>query len=154
MHQMREGGIFAPHLDFQQHPHTGLDNRAVLITFLGRDWHAQYGGELVLCEDDSSKADVRILPVFGRTVLFLQTPASVHGVAPICAPPDRPRRSLAAYYYSNGGLTDRRLRSTTTIFVHRNQMRLADEGKWLLKRLAPPILLDAARLLRRKRQSD
>ena len=154
MHQMQDGGFFAPHLDFQQHPSTHLDNRVVLITFLSANWRDQNGGMLELWGEDEERCEVSILPNFGRTVLFLQTPKSVHGVTQVCAPPGSARRSLAAYYYSNGGRDDRRLTSTTTIFMHQTRRRLADDAKWWFKRLAPPILIEAARSLRQKARNQ
>ena len=45
----------------------------------------------------------RVLPSLGRFVVFQTTDFSYHGhPQPLAAPPDRVRRSIALYYFTNG----------------------------------------------------
>jgi hypothetical protein len=145
MHVLPNGGYFDVHVDFQRHPHSGLDSRLVLLTFLNEDWREDYGGSLELWEADGSACAVRILPQMGRTVLFLQGPHMPHGVPEaVCAPLDAGRLSLAAYYYT-GAVRNQNLEAPSTRFLNAARTRVYDDAKWLVKRLTPPILLDAAR---------
>src|SRR5437667_3039202 len=51
---------------------------------------------MIICE-------LRILPIFNLCVLFTTTPYSYPGHPdPLTCPPDRGRKSIALYYYSNG----------------------------------------------------
>jgi len=48
-------------------------------------------------------AHKKILPIFNRVAIFSTTDFSYHGHPdPLTCPPDRSRRSLAFYYYTNG----------------------------------------------------
>ena len=50
-----------------------------------------------------SKAVVKILPIFNRMAIFSTTEISWHGHPdPLTCPPERSRKSLALYYYTNG----------------------------------------------------
>lgn len=147
LHLMPRGGRFDLHTDFQRHPRTGLDTRLVLITYLNPDWRAEHGGALELWDKNCSTCVTRIIPEFGRTIL-MQSPDCPHGVAPVTGPADLRRRSLAAYFYTHGAVQRPGGASTTTTFLRPRQH--ADDARWLIKRIAPPVLLDAARALLRK----
>jgi hypothetical protein len=58
----------------------------------------------------------------------------------MCPPPGQTRRSVAVYYYQNPASVPMRVRRVSSIFLvaHRSK-RL----RYLFKRLAPPILVDA-----------
>ncbi len=106
LHEIPEGGRFAMHIDFNQHPVTRLDNRLVFITYLNKDWQPSYGGALELQSMEDESCKVAIDPVFGRSALFYQSAKSFHGHPdPVRAPKGRPRRSAAAYFYTNGSRT-------------------------------------------------
>jgi hypothetical protein len=146
MHQVPKGGRFEVHVDFQKHPRNKLDNRFALITFLNKDWPTEQGGALELWKPDMSGPGGAVVPAMGRTILFKQSLQTPHGVPnPITGPDGTMRRSLLAYYYTNGVEADDRGDSLTTQFVRRAKASLRDEAKWFLKRCVPPIVLDAAR---------
>ena len=146
MHQVPKGGRFEVHVDFQKHPRNKLDNRFALITFLNKDWPESQGGALELWEPDRSRCAAKVYPEFGRTILFKQSLETPHGLpTPITGPDGTIRRSLLAYYYTNGVEEAGRGDSLTTAFVRRAQSNFRDEAKWLLKRCVPPILLDTMR---------
>jgi hypothetical protein len=103
LHQIEPGGFLKVHADFNRHPRLQLDRRLNVLVYLNRDWPDDYGGHLELWDRTMTRVAQRILPVAGRCVVFSTTSFSYHGHPdPLTCPPDRTRRSLALYYYSNG----------------------------------------------------
>lgn len=103
MHEIPTGGRFALHIDNQRHPITGLNTRLTLITYLNADWRPENGGALELRNFHAPAQGRSILPILGQTVVFLNTPTSLHGHPdPVAGPKTLRRRSLATYYYTNG----------------------------------------------------
>lgn len=103
LHQIERGGYLKVHTDFNYHNKLKLDRRINLIVYLNRDWKEEYGGHLELWERDMSGCVQRVLPVFNRCVVFSTTEWSFHGHPErLTCPPERTRKSLALYYYSNG----------------------------------------------------
>jgi hypothetical protein len=147
LHEIPSGGRFGVHNDFNKHPVTRLDNRLVFITYLNRDWRAEYGGALKLV--DGSGATVReIVPVFGRSILFAHSNASLHGHPdPVTAPDGRPRRSVAAYFYTNGAEAEEP--AHTTQFLEAPRF-----GPWgraiAVANYVSPMLVDVARFAYRR----
>ncbi len=160
LHDIPPGGRFGVHVDFQKHPKNGLSTRLVVITYLNHDWCDDYGGQLELWKPDQSGCEVSISPVFGRTVIFLNSSGTPHGhPRPVNAPDGRRRRSLAVYYYTNGVDDGDAPENRTTVFADRSSR--AEEIKWFFKRLTPPVLLDAswsaaqyARRIMRRRSAE
>ncbi|WOJ90947.1 2OG-Fe(II) oxygenase [Methylocapsa polymorpha] len=150
LHEIPEGGRFSMHIDFNQHPITRLDNRLVFITYLNKDWLPSYGGALELhgMGDDNSK--VAIDPVFGRSALFYHSSKSLHGHPdPVNAPAGRPRRSAAAYFYSNGRSDGESPEFHTTLYPKPAPLVRNEKLSNILKYLSPPVLVDAVRLARK-----
>lgn len=80
-----------------------LDRRVNTFIYMNHDWPEEYGGHLELWGRDMASCYQRVLPKFGRFVVFSSTDFSYHGhPKPLSAPPGRVRRSLALYYYTNG----------------------------------------------------
>ncbi len=103
VHQVKPGGYLKVHADFNKHPQFGLDRRINLLIYLNEDWQPEYGGDLELWSADMGECVQRIAPLAGRCVIFRTTSTSFHGHPhPLACPPDRARRSIALYYYSNG----------------------------------------------------
>lgn len=130
-HQIKPGGYLKVHVDFHKHRMMNLDRRINVLVYLNEDWKDEYGGHFELWERDMSKCAVKIAPLFNRMAIFSTTDYSWHGHPdPLTCPPDRSRRSLALYYYTNGRPSDEispenRTRITTT-FTARKGM---DSGK-------------------------
>jgi|KBSSwiStaDraftv2_1062776.scaffolds.fasta_scaffold187732_3 Rps23 Pro-64 3,4-dihydroxylase Tpa1-like proline 4-hydroxylase len=149
LHESRDGGKFQIHVDFTKHPVTNLDNRLVLITYLNHDWQEDFGGVLELWGGPERKTVSKVVPEFGRSILMLHSSVSWHGhPTPIQTPDDRPRRSLAAYYYSNG-VDD----ASAGVRYNTHFLSDVDETPWArtmraVKYVVPPILIDAGRLLK------
>jgi hypothetical protein len=97
----------------------------------------------------------RILPVANRCVVFDTTDTSYHGhPEPLACPPDRTRRSLALYYYSSGRPSGEVGPTRTTQFQPRpdeSWKRPPFDTRRAVNRLLPPVLVDAARNVRNRK---
>jgi hypothetical protein len=146
LHEIPDGGRFSVHTDFNRHPVTALDNRLVFITYLNKDWEASYGGRLELWDAATQQMVSEVVPLFGRSILFAHTPNSLHGHPnPVSAPDGRPRRSVAAYFYTNGGPGADTEETHTTRFISSPQF-----GRWgkvvVTANYVSPMLMDGARM--------
>jgi len=119
VHSTRPGGYLRVHADFNKHPNFGLDRRLNLLIYLNEDWSPEYGGDLELWSADMRHCEQKIAPVAGRCVIFRTTSTSFHGHPhPLTCPPDRTRRSIALYYYSNGRPETEDDREHNTLWQH------------------------------------
>lgn len=149
MHEIARGGKLKMHVDFNRHDHLRLDRRLNSILYLNQDWKDEWGGHLELWNEDVSEAVVRLAPEAGRLVTFATSEISFHGHPdPLECPPDRFRRSLALYYYSNGRPVDEMAERHTTVFRGRPGETISTRSQGI-KRWVPPVMADAARKLRR-----
>lgn len=146
LHDIPPGGKFAMHIDFNQHSITKLDNRLVFITYLNKDWRLEYGGDLELWDPETRQCLDRVVPEFGRSVLFYQSSKSLHGHPnPVNAPNARHRRSAAAYFYSNGRGDGDGPEFHTTLFPTKALSNEAERLRNFAKYVLPPVAFDAAR---------
>jgi hypothetical protein len=153
LHESRLGGRFDVHLDFSKHSVTNLQNRLVLITYLNKNWLPSYGGALELWSAVENCCGERVLPEFGRTIIFSQSEISLHGHPdPVAAPDGRVRRSVAAYYYTNGvddqAMAERYYSYFKTPRIPAPKSKLVRSLKYVL----PPFVFDAGRLAKRVAQ--
>jgi len=150
LHESRQGGKFDVHLDFSKHPITELDNRLVLITYLNRDWKESYGGCLELWDAAKGTCEAKVVPEFGRSILFEQSSVSLHGHPhPIQTPDGRVRRSLATYYYTNGLKDDETASRFQTHFVGDVSRKGSGNARSLAKYILPPAVIDGFKWIRR-----
>ena len=148
LHQIKPGGLLEVHADFSYQERIRMDRRINVLIYLNKDWKEEYGGHFELWNRDISKAEQRILPLFNRCAIFSTTSYSFHGHPhPLACPPDRTRKSIATYYYTNGrpeedeGLTHKH----EVAFKHRpgvNRVNATVGAKNFLRSLIPPILTD------------
>ena len=119
LHQILPGGKLGLHVDFNKHNLFNLDRRLNLLIYLNQDWQEEYGGHFELWTRDGKQCAKRILPVFNRCVIFSTTEDSWHGHPhPLTCPPDRTRKSLALYYYTNGrDDTSKNASDHSTVFI-------------------------------------
>jgi Rps23 Pro-64 3,4-dihydroxylase Tpa1-like proline 4-hydroxylase len=151
LHESKQGGHFGLHLDFAKHPVTLLDNRLVFITYLNHDWREEYGGCLEIWDMDTNTCARKVVPEFGRTLLFAQGEKSLHGhPVPVSAPQGRPRRSIAAYYYSNGRDDDGAADRYTTFFATGPAAAGPSTLQKAVRGITPPILMSAGGALKRR----
>jgi 2OG-Fe(II) oxygenase superfamily len=117
LHEVRHGGFFDVHLDFNLHSQTLLRNEMILITYLNKNWRKEYGGSLELWDGVSHTCGAEIIPEFGRTALFKHGISSFHGhPQPIKSPNGMYRRSLANYYYTHANSEKKRSQQHWTLF--------------------------------------
>lgn len=155
LHQIKPGGNLEVHVDFNRHTKFKLDRRINLLIYLNKDWKEEYGGHFELWNRDMSAAEQKILPVFNRCAIFSTTEFSYHGhPTPLACPPDRTRKSMATYYYSNGRPEEEISGEHSTLFQTRpgqapEKERISISAKDVIKAITPPILISAARRIRK-----
>jgi hypothetical protein len=153
LHQIKPGGNLEVHVDFNRHTKLKLDRRINLLIYLNKNWKEEYGGHFELWNRDMSAAEQKILPVFNRCAIFSTTEFSYHGhPTPLACPPDRTRKSMATYYYSNGRPEEEVSGEHTTLFQTRPGQAPEKERtsmKDLVKAITPPILVSAIRKIRK-----
>ncbi len=147
-HQIQPGGMLKIHADFNKHPKTKLDRRLNVLVYLNEDWHEEYGGHFELWDKEMKGCRKKILPLFNRMAMFSTTSNSYHGHPnPLTCPPDRTRKSLALYYYTNGRPVEEMSDSTqdhNTLFKYREEdkkSRIMTTLKESVRLVTPPILL-------------
>jgi Rps23 Pro-64 3,4-dihydroxylase Tpa1-like proline 4-hydroxylase len=155
LHQIRPGGLLEVHADFSYHKQIRLDRRINVLIYLNKDWKEEYGGHFELWDRNVTRAEKKILPLFNRCAVFSTTSISFHGhPEPLTCPPDRNRKSIATYYYSNGrpeenpGLTHRH----EVAFQQRpgvNSVKTTLRIKRAIHALTPPIVTDLYRAIRK-----
>jgi len=146
-HQIQPGGMLKIHADFNKHPTNKLDRRLNVLVYLNENWEESYGGHFELWDREMKGCKTKILPLFNRMAMFSTTSTSYHGHPnPLTCPPDRTRKSLALYYYTNGRPEEELLGDNTdhsTIFKYRNEDKKAsfkNSLKETIKLFTPPIL--------------
>ena len=147
-HQIQPGGLLKIHADFNKHPKTKLDRRLNVLVYLNQDWKEEYGGHFELWDKEMQGCRKKILPLFNRMALFSTTSTSYHGHPnPLTCPPDRTRKSLALYYYTNGRPEEEMADATgdhNTLFKYRpedKKSKIATRIKEAVRLITPPILL-------------
>lgn len=151
-HEIKPGGLLKVHADFNKHDLTKLDRRINLLVYLNKDWDESYGGHFELWDKDMTRAHRKVLPVFNRVAIFSTTDFSYHGHPDaLTCPPDRSRKSLALYYYSNGRpkseISDR---AHATLFVDRkgkagDVVKEPITIKDVVREIVPPVLFKLAK---------
>jgi hypothetical protein len=152
-HQILPGGYLKIHSDFNKHRVTGLDRRLNVLVYLNEDWQESYGGHFELWDTEMKGCVKKILPLFNRMAMFSTTDYSYHGHPDqLTCPPDRSRKSMAFYYYTNGRPAEEveqgKESRINTKFVARQGMDSSKMQKYnytvqLLQDLCPPIILRA-----------
>jgi hypothetical protein len=153
LHQIVPGGHLNVHVDFNQHPRTGLTRRLNVLLYLNRDWREEYGGALELWSAEPRRCEQRILPVFNRLVVFSTTERSYHGhPQPLSCPEDRTRKSIALYYYSLApeARNGRRRGTHNTLFMPKPAGASDGRVKAVVRGVTPPALIGLARAARRR----
>ncbi len=147
LHQIKPGGHLEVHADFNKHEQLNLDRRINVLVYLNKNWEESYGGNFELWNRDMTQAEAKILPLFNRCAIFSTTDFSYHGhPTPLACPPDRTRKSIATYYYSNGRPEEEVTDAHSTLFKERPGVVKTNSGmsaKKFVRSLVPPIITDA-----------
>ena len=94
---------------------------------------------------EENKCKVEVAPIFGRSILFLNTPRSLHGISnSVRAPEGRPRRSALAYFYNNERIEGENASFHATLFPRNASPMQTKRIKTAIKYLTPPVMADAA----------
>ena len=155
LHQIRPGGLLEVHADFSYHNGLRLDRRINVLIYLNKDWKEEYGGHFELWDREVKRAEKKILPIFNRCAIFSTTSVSFHGhPEPLMCPPDRNRKSIATYYYSNGRPEEdpELTHKHEVAFQQRpgvNRVKASLGVRKVIKSLVAPIFTDLYRGLRK-----
>lgn len=146
-HEIKPGGVLKVHTDFATNSLTKLDRRINLLIYLNKDWEDSYGGHFELWSKDMARCEKKILPVFNTIALFSTIPLSNHGHPnPLTCPPDRSRKSIALYYYSNGRPENEISDDKLTTFKSRKGITgdaKPRSTREIIRDFIPPIILRA-----------
>ncbi|MBI1781725.1 MAG: 2OG-Fe(II) oxygenase [Sphingobacteriales bacterium] len=156
-HEILPGGFLKMHADFNKHPKNKLDRRINALIYLNKDWEESYGGHFQLWDKEMKECRKKILPLFNRLAIFSTTDFSYHGHPdPLSCPPDRSRRSLALYYYTNGRPEEEinsGLEEHNTLFKYRagedDTTRRKLKLKKIVELITPPIFFRIADKLKK-----
>jgi len=150
---MKRDGYFKVHSDRNIAYETGLTRRMAMIVFLNKDWRSEYHGELELWNHAGTQCEVRIPPLFNKTVIFEVASPNFHGVPePLACPPDRTRYSFLTYFHTVGaGPT---VAPHTSIFAPGFYRKKKSKLRVLMDELTPPLVVKAIRRLRRPPQPE
>ena len=73
LHELRNDGYLNVHADFNIHPTLKLDRRLNILIYLNKNWEDEFGGNLQLWNEDMTKCEKKIIPIFNRMVIFSTT---------------------------------------------------------------------------------
>ena len=151
LHQIKRGGKLGVHADFNYHTKLKLDRRINVLIYLNKDWKEEFGGHFELWDRDMMRAEEKILPIFNRCAIFSTTSFSYHGhPTPLACPPDRTRKSIATYYYSNGRPEEEVAESHSTLFqeIPGTKSPVQHAVRKVLHAITPPIIGDTIKKVR------
>jgi len=104
-HIVPAGGMFDVHADRNTDFHTGLERRLALLIYLNKSWKAEFGGQLELWNQEGSKCEKVIDPIFNRTVIMEIGDKNFHAVRPVTPNSGFSRHSFAVYFHTVGKST-------------------------------------------------
>ena len=153
LHQIRPGGFLKVHADFNRHSRLDLERRLNAILYLNKDWREEYGGHLQIWDNEMTRCEKQVLPVFNRLLVFATLDTANHGHPdPLTCPPDRARRSMALYYYTSDRPEHEQNDEHTTVFRQRPGEEWTSNARQVAKRWTPPAFVDLARSVRARRR--
>src|SRR5688572_391297 len=100
IHQTGPRGHLDVHVDFNYIKERDLHRRLNILIYFNKDWQPDWGGNIELWDNDVKNCVQSFSPIFNRCVVFETNEISFHGVSAVKCPPDRARKSFAAYYYT------------------------------------------------------
>ena len=101
LHASGPGGLCSPHTDNHINERLHIFRRVNLLVYLNPGWEEEFGGCLELYALKPRLRLARtIVPRWGTCVIFQSDGSSVHGFSQAIAV-ERPRLSLAVYYYTS-----------------------------------------------------
>ncbi len=145
-HQILPGGLLKIHADFNKNKITNLDRRLNILVYMNKDWDESWGGHFELWDKEMKHSVKKILPIFNRMAIFTTTSDSYHGHPdPLKCPPDRSRKSLALYYFTNGRPEEEVTDTHSTIFKTRPKEKSPVSFKNIIRQITPPFIYSAVK---------
>ena len=100
---MHEGGKAEVHADPNTDMHCGLQRRLAMLVYLNKAWQPEFGGQLELWNQDGTRCEKVIEPIFNRTVIFEIAESNFHAVRPVASGSGATRKAFAAYFHTVDG---------------------------------------------------
>jgi hypothetical protein len=119
IHQTGPRGHLDVHVDFNYIEDRQLHRRLNILIYFNKGWKEEWGGNIELWNSKVKVCHHSFLPLFNRCVVFATSNISYHGVTAVKCPPDRTRKSFAAYYYTKEAGADWSGEAHSTIFKAR-----------------------------------
>jgi hypothetical protein len=102
-HVMYEGGRAELHVDRNTDMHCGLQRRLAMLVYLNKAWRPKCGGQLELWNQDGTRCEKVIEPIFNRTVIFEIADTNFHAVRPVAYVAGAARKAFVAYFHTVNG---------------------------------------------------
>jgi hypothetical protein len=99
-HVVYEGGKFEVHADRNTDYHSGLHRRLAMLVYLNKAWQPEFGGQLELWNQDGTRCEKVIDPIFNRTVIFEIDDHNFHAVRPVASGSGAARKAFAVYFHT------------------------------------------------------
>jgi Rps23 Pro-64 3,4-dihydroxylase Tpa1-like proline 4-hydroxylase len=119
IHETGPRGHLDVHIDFNFIEERQLHRRLNILIYFNKGWKDEWGGNIELWDRDVKVCHHSFAPIFNRCIVFETSEISYHGVTAVKCPPDRIRKSFAAYYYTKEAPNGWNGESHTTIFKAR-----------------------------------
>src|SRR3954470_20484003 len=124
IHETGPRGHLDVHVDFNYIEDRQLHRRLNILIYFNPEWKKEWGGNIELWDREVKNCAPSFSPVFNRCVVFETNDISYHGVTAVTCPPDRARKSFAAYYYTKEAPAHWEGQSHSTIFKARPDEKL------------------------------
>lgn len=142
-HVVPPGGLFDVHADRNMDLNSGLERRLVMLIYLNPDWKPEYGGQLEIWNQEGSKCERVVEPIFNRTVIFEIGDKNFHGVRPIEENFGVSRHSFAVYFHT----TSKHLIPHNSIYAPTTYQPKDSLLKRVARQALPPFVFTATRKL-------
>lgn len=146
-HVVPPGGLFDVHADRNMDQNSGLERRVVMLIYLNKNWKTEYGGQLEIWNQEGTKCEKVVEPIFNRAVMFEIGDKNFHGVRPIVDNVGLSRHSFAVYFHT----TSQHLIPHNSIYTPMTYQTKEPLPKRIIKQTVPPFLFDAAKKIMKKR---
>lgn len=165
LHQMMPGGKLGVHADFNMHGKLPLHRRLNAIIYLNKDWKREYNGDFEIWDNEMTKCEHKIQPLFNRLVVFDVTDFNNHGVPEeLACPPGMSRKSIALFYFTvtrpdgqvQEGKTSTEFKARPTDNVPRGThydrstytgQKVEKTLAWYVGQILPPFIMTAVKKL-------
>ena len=140
-HVVPAGGLFDLHADRNTDFHTGLERRLVMLLYLNKGWKTEYGGQLELWNQEATKCEKVVDPIFNRAVIFEIGDKNFHADRPVDPKFGLSRKTFVTYFHTVG----KDVVPHSSIFapsIYQNKPSLV---KRIAREVLPPFLMNILR---------